>query len=53
MTLTATLLGALDSGRYLPKLADNDVGAAAFETFDDGRRSGLSTEVKTTPAGGP
>ena len=51
MTLTATLLGALDSGRYLPKLAA--VRAAAFETFDDGRRSDLSTEVKTTPAGGP
>ena len=51
MTLTATLLGALDSGRYLPKLVA--VSAAAFETFDDGRRSDLSTEVKTTPAGGP
>ena len=51
MPLTATLLAALDSGRYLPKLAD--VSAAAFETFDDGRRSDLSNEVKRTPAGGP
>ena len=51
MPLTAPLLGALDPGRYLPKEAA--ASAAAFETFDDGRRSDLSAEVKRTPAGGP